>query len=568
MSVLPIVPLPRTMPARPERPVQANIPPTRAERDAVVTAARRRVADGIDLVPPLPLDELRDAAEIFCREEGFDLEYVEFVALLINNELWRETLAAIPYERRLLLLPKCLRIEEHCPAPFDELGLLCKKCGLCSIQDLQEEAERMGYPVLVAEGSPIVMALLQTGKIDAIVGVSCLHVLEKVYSYMEAAAVPGLALPLLQDDCIDTNVDLDWVWDAVHLTSDDHTRRLDLGGLRDDVRSWFDAEPLDALLGETGTATERLGREWLASGGKRWRPFLTVAVRQALSDEPGGAISDDLKRVAVAVECFHKASLIHDDLEDGDLERDGRPTLHAVHGEAVALNVGDYLLGEGYRLLAESEAPAAHKVEMLRLAADGHRTLCLGQGEELVWQRDPKPLKAVEVVEIFRRKTAPAFEIALRLGAAHAGADEGLHDALNAYSESLGIAYQIRDDLDDLAAAAANDQAPERRPTLPWALAHEMAKRARKPEVRAAWLGEGDSEVSAIDAHTLLHELGVHQRSQELLEAYKEEAIKHLRRLDDANVKGLLRRVLGKIFDDLQIEGWCREHEARNAAGG
>ena len=193
MSVLPIVSLPRTMPERPDRPVQANIPPTRTERDAVVAAARRRVAEGTDLVPPMPLDELREAAEVFCREEGFDMSYVEFVALMINNELWRETLAAIPYERRLLLLPKCLRIEEHCPAPFDELGLLCKKCGLCSIQDLQQEAERMGYPVLVAEGSPIVMALLQTGKIDAIVGVSCLHVLEKVYGYMEAAAVPGAA---------------------------------------------------------------------------------------------------------------------------------------------------------------------------------------------------------------------------------------------------------------------------------------------------------------------------------------------------------------------------------------
>ena len=110
----------------------------------------------------------------------------------------------MPFDRRLLLLPKCLRVEDKCPAPFDEFGLLCKQCGLCTIQDLQEEAERLGYAVLVAEGSALVMALIQSGKIDAIVGVSCLSVLERAFPYMEAAAIPGVAIPLLQDDCKDT----------------------------------------------------------------------------------------------------------------------------------------------------------------------------------------------------------------------------------------------------------------------------------------------------------------------------------------------------------------------------
>src|SRR5207244_11368142 len=88
-------------------------------------------------------------------------KYRDYVAVLLNNEAWRETLSGIPYERRLLLLPKCLRVEAKCPAPFDEYGLLCKRCGLCSIQDLQEEAERLGYAVLVAEGSATGMAIIQ-----------------------------------------------------------------------------------------------------------------------------------------------------------------------------------------------------------------------------------------------------------------------------------------------------------------------------------------------------------------------------------------------------------------------
>ncbi|MEM7357163.1 MAG: DUF116 domain-containing protein, partial [Acidobacteriota bacterium] len=146
-----IVGLPRVMPARPERPVQSNIPPT-AEARAVARDAVKAYVETLSLVPPVPMDELRDLALDLCAAHELDPAHTEYLALAINNELWREPLASVPYERRLLLLPKCLRIEEHCPAPFDELGLLCKKCGLCSIQDLQEEAERMGYAVLVAEG--------------------------------------------------------------------------------------------------------------------------------------------------------------------------------------------------------------------------------------------------------------------------------------------------------------------------------------------------------------------------------------------------------------------------------
>ena len=138
-----------------------------------------------------------------------------------------------------------------------------------------------------------------------------------------------------------------------------------------------------------------------------------------------------------------------------------------------------------------------------------------------------------------------------------------LHD----YSEALGIAYQIRDDLDDLAAARAEGEAPERRPTLPWSMAWEKAKRPVKPDVVTAWIDTPEAKNGQVEAaYRLLDDLSVETRCRELMTAYQEEAIKSLRRLEDATVKGLLRRVVGKIFDELRIEGWCREHEARNAA--
>ena len=250
--------------------------------------------------------------------------YRDYVGILINNEVWSEHLASVPFDRRLLLLPKCLRVEDKCPAPFDEFGLLCKQCGLCTIQDLQEEAERLGYAVLVAEGSALVMALIQSGKIDAIVGVSCLSVLERAFPYMEAAAIPGVAIPLLQDDCKDTAVDIDWVWSVIHHTSDDRTRRLDLDALRKEVETWFTPDALDAVLGPAEGEADRVARSWLAAEGKRWRPFLTACAYKALQDDPDQPLPPSLRQAAVAVECFHKASLVHDDIEDADDQRYGR----------------------------------------------------------------------------------------------------------------------------------------------------------------------------------------------------------------------------------------------------
>jgi len=567
MRLIPLASLPRAVPTQHGRAPQANIPQMPGERAALKSLIARYVSEHrARLVPPLVQDELRLTAEHIVRLAAVDPVYTDYVGVLLNNEVWREQLATIPYERRLLLLPKCLRVEDKCPAPFDEFGLLCKQCGLCTIQELQEEAERLGYAVLVAEGSALVMSLIQTGKIDAIVGVSCLSVLERAFPYMEAAAVPGIAIPLLQDDCKDTTVDLDWVWDVVHLSSDDRTRRLDLDGLRREVESWFTPDALTAILGAPESDAEIVARDWLARAGKRWRPFLTVCAWKALQADPDAQPTADVRRIAIAVECFHKASLVHDDIEDADDARYGEAALHVEHGVPVALNVGDLLIGDGYRLIADCETSAEIGRTMMRIAAAGHRTLCIGQGAELSWTRTPSPLTPLAVVEIFRRKTAPAFEVALRLGAACAGADDAVHGTLTRYSEALGIAYQIRDDLDDLDAPEARADVEALRPSLPLALAYERAKGDHKLLLDRAWRRTIDAE-DVRRLRALIAETGAEERGRGLLEAYKEQAVRSLTELEHASLKGLLRRVIGKIFS-VEIKGWCREFEARNAAGG
>jgi len=408
------------------------------------------------------------------------------------------------------------------------------------------------------------MSLIQTGKIEAIVGVSCISVLERAFPYMEAAAIPGVAVPLLQDDCIDTTVDLDWVWEYIHLTSDDRTRRMDLGALRDEVDFWFTPLNLDTLMGPAEGDAERIGREWLMRAGKRWRPFLTVAAFQALRDDSSKPLPDDLRKVALAVECFHKASLIHDDIEDDDALRYGEPTLHSEYGVAVALNVGDLLIGEGYRLLAAAGVSAEQRAAMFQVASEGQRELCRGQGAELAWARTPRPLSSLEVLDIFRRKTAPAFAVALRLGALYAGIEqyEEVSEVLSTYSEALGIAYQIRDDLTDLGEAGETNDIAGLRPSLLLATAHERAEGETKARLASHWRREQAVEFSEIER--IYSEVGAADRCRDLLERYKEEAIRSLRELENPSLKGLLRRVLGKIFNDTEIKGWCKEFEEKN----
>ncbi len=567
LAILPAAVPPSLIRSRTPHP---SIPQTKPDRDALLDAIRRGMARE-KAVPPLSMDELRSRGLAALAATGLAETYIDYAVVLVSNESWREALAAVPFERRLLLMPKCLREENRCPAPFDEFGLLCKQCGLCSIQDFQAEAERLGYAVLVAEGSALVMAMIQTGQIEAIVGISCLPVLEKTFPHVQAAAVPAVAVPLLQDDCIDTTVDIDWVWDYIHLEAADHSRRLDLGGLHDHVKSWFNLPSLDALMGPPQGHAETVAREWLTVGGRRWRPFLAAAVFAALRPDDDITTNEVIQRIAVAVECFHKASLVHDDIEDGDLERYGEPTLAGAYGVPIALNVGDVLIGEGYRLLAASGLDGERVRAAVTEASSAQRLLCQGQGAELAWSREPSSLSSRQVLEIFRLKTSPAFDVALQLGAIAADRADEFADVLRGYSDAIGVAYQIKDDLDDILDDSGLLRDAASRPSVVIALAAERARGDDRTMLGSLAAGQPPADVSAEQVREAIRKAKADDKASLLLEGYKEQAVRSLDALVDPTLKGLLRRIVARIFNQLSFEGYCREQathaRARDGAG-
>jgi geranylgeranyl pyrophosphate synthase len=174
--------------------------------------------------------------------------------------------------------------------------------------------------------------------------------------------------------------------------------------------------------------------EFLKRGGKRLRPRLCMAAYRSVAGDavPAGSLED----LCEAVECFHKASLIHDDIQDGDEERYGRPTVWKEHGLPLAIAAGDWLVAHGYRLILNSGFPNA--LEMMKSTAESHVALCEGQGDDLAGVGDYR--------SVCERKTGEAFALAAELGALAAGVDANPY---RAYGMAFGLLFQVRDDLAD-----------------------------------------------------------------------------------------------------------------------
>ncbi len=512
-------------------------------------ARRRQLADVVAayaarerLEPPLTADEL--TAHARCVGAGLDArdDELPFVAVLLNNMLWSEVIASVPFERRLLLLPQCLARPEVCRADRDGLGLLCAQCGACAIGTLQAEADRLGYVTLVAEGTTVVSKLLLSGKVDAVIGVGCMESLRRIFPIMNTHAIPGQGIPLLADGCVRTTLDVAWVLELIRSRKAEAKDGVtDLDAVASLIRQWFEPEALAALMGRPTTEAQRMGQAWLVTGGKRWRPLLTAAVFEAA----GGDVAQ-IRAAAVAVECFHKASLIHDDIEDGDVERYGEPTVHAQIGVPAAINVGDYLIGEGYRLLASAGFDGPVRAEMLLAAANGHRELCLGQGEELAFCRRPVPVTESEVLRIYAQKTSAAFEVAVQVGAAAAGVDAKTRTQLSAFSQAVGTAYQIQDDIEDFRSVRGRSaDLLAMRPTLFLAAACTCEHPTVREALRAVWEGDAVGRECLIDA---IAEAGLHARVELLYAHYKHETERVLADIPHNGLNRLLRRIMGRML--------------------
>ena len=210
---------------------------------------------------------------------------------------------------------------------------------------------------------------------------------------------------------------------------------------------------LDRLLDSAQTVPHRLHeamRYAAQGGGKRIRPLLVYAAGQ-LGDQADTAKAESLDAAAVAIECIHAYSLVHDDLpcmDDDDLRR-GRPTVHKAFDEATALLVGDALQTRAFEILANANCAAQVRLKMISAlaAASGSRGMAGGQAIDL--ESVGKKLDLAGLKQMHAMKTGALLSCAVELGGIAAQLNATQMKQLEQYSSALGLAFQIVDDVLD-----------------------------------------------------------------------------------------------------------------------
>jgi geranylgeranyl diphosphate synthase, type II len=186
----------------------------------------------------------------------------------------------------------------------------------------------------------------------------------------------------------------------------------------------------------------------LFAGGKRLRPYLTMLSWQLFQEDP-----EPITYVAAALEMLHTYTLIHDDLPDLDNDeyRRGKKSCHAVFGEEVALLAGDALLIGAFELITWAPLPEKTKQELIKQMAQecGVRGLIAGQMTDIASEGKKPDKKTLEFIH--NNKTARLINLALRFGAQAGGAKAADIKALEDFGINIGMAFQIVDDLLDIA---------------------------------------------------------------------------------------------------------------------
>jgi len=189
-------------------------------------------------------------------------------------------------------------------------------------------------------------------------------------------------------------------------------------------------------------------------GGKRLRPLLVMAACEAVNGNPQAAL-----RSACAVELIHAYSLVHDDMPcmDNDILRRGKPTVHIKFGEAQALLAGDALQALAFELLTpdDDSVDAATQARLCRMLAKAAGFQGMAGGQAIDLASVGLPLTSVQLHEMHRLKTGALLQASVLMGAGCGQASLPVCEALRDYGASVGLAFQVVDDILDVTADSA-----------------------------------------------------------------------------------------------------------------
>lgn len=268
-----------------------------------------------------------------------------------------------------------------------------------------------------------------------------------------------------------------------------------------------------------------------ASGGKRIRPLLGLLAYASITGDHRLALPG-----AAAVELGHNFSLVHDDIEDGDIERRHRATLWTIHGVPQAINTGDALFSLSriaLHRLTDLGFPDAKVLRLMRLFDMTCLALCEGQYLDIAMSRSDDLMTVELYFDMIGRKTAALIAASIESGAVLATDDEATIRRYHDFGWALGIAFQLNDDLLGIwGAEQATGKEPSdlahKKKTLPVIYAYEHAgpeDRARLAELYAT----ADPEPEAVaEIVAILERTGAREYTRDQARRYRDEALAEL----------------------------------------
>ncbi len=551
-------------------------------------------------------DGLRIKAINIVERAQADVSFIGWTMVTILSEVWRYHIASTAAGQRLLLLPDCPSAKQSvsgdsCPAV----------CGpSCGIGTIWSAAHDSGWVVESNRNAVAAIGSLMTGQYQGILGVAELQDLEKAFGMLPAFAFPVAAVAFHRKDdpsykarscnegLLNAGIDVEWVLSLLGVAGGTPGPVGDYLPLLREASELFSGESISELaqrysLGDgfgsvmedddtrqsasnkSLDVTARFAGEFLSRGGKFLRPFVTLAAYDALcadfheDDKHTNAVSRDTARAAaVSIEIFHKASLVHDDIEDDDAARYGKPTVHLEHGIPAAINIGDYLVGAGYRLIAGLDGSPSVRSDLLTILSDAHVRLSRGQGAELWWRGVNDDVSSAECLKIYGLKTSPAFEAAVAMGIRLAGLQPSHSLAVSKYALHVGTGFQVLNDLKDWQGDIENDRRVAGdilggRPTVMWALALENLNqlgRLELLELREACSSKEKSCHKAFSpvqtARRLYEQAGVFQKAAKIVECERQFAADTIKDCQYSRLREVLEFLLDlavpqQAIDDL-----------------
>jgi len=282
-------------------------------------------------------------------------------------------------------------------------------------------------------------------------------------------------------------------------------------------------------------------REFIGRGGKRIRPILVLATAEASSGR-----QEDALHYALAIELFHNFSLIHDDVEDSSTLRRGAPTLNSEYGIPTAVNAGDAMYQVMWETLLKGNDSPQRLVPALKIMMKSFSSVLDGQGTELYWQRSGNfGVSEEEYFQMAQGKTGALLGLACRLGAYSARAPEEVQLGLAQFGETLGIAFQIKDDILNLTtpnseySKEVGEDIRSGKRTLIMIKLLSSFEGAEKEKLLSVLRGEKSSPEDISWAISLAQERGAIDYASRVSERFLLDAKKHLNCLGEDEQKTL-----------------------------